>query len=118
MLRLLPGHLGTDEPAALAVRRIRLDGEDIREAGRAIGHDFLAGAAPFQEHVQMRALVFDFLASWSLMLTDWADRSQETIAHWPEQSPHERREAALAVIADRLRDLGLVESSAAATART
>jgi hypothetical protein len=114
----LLGHPGTDEQAALAVRRIRLDGEEIQEAGRAIGNDFLDGAAPFQEHVQMRALVFDFLASWSLMLTDWADRSQETIVHWSEQSPQERREAALAVISDRLGDLGSVESSTATTAHT
>ncbi|GAB3881271.1 PadR family transcriptional regulator [Terrabacter terrigena] len=106
LLRLLFGHLGTDDQAALAVRRIRNDGERIQAAGRAIGMEFMERRAPFQEHVQMRALVFDFLASWSSMLIDWADRSQATMARWPEQSSQERHEAALAVIAARLPDSG------------
>lgn len=109
MLRLLLGHLGTHEQAALAVRRIRIDGEEIQAAGRGIGKGFLDGTAPFQEHVQMRALVFDFLASWSIMLTEWADRSQETMSRWPEQSAQDRQHAALATIAARLQDLGVAE---------
>jgi PadR family transcriptional regulator AphA len=105
LLRLLLGHLGTDEQARTAVQRIRADAEEIQAAGRGIGQGFLDGVAPFQEHVQMRALVFDFLASWSIMLTDWADRSQETISQWPEQSAQERKDAAHAIIAARLQDL-------------
>jgi DNA-binding PadR family transcriptional regulator len=105
LLRLLIGHLGTEQQAALAVERIRMDGEEIQAAGRGIGQGFVDGVAPFQEHVQMRALVFDFLASWSLMLTDWADRTQETMSRWPEQSAEHRRDAALAIIAARLTDL-------------
>jgi DNA-binding PadR family transcriptional regulator len=116
LLRLLVGHLGNDEQVLRAVQRIRADGEEVRQAGRVIGEDFLAGTAPFQEHVQMRALVFDFLASWSLMLTNWADRSQQTISSWSEQSPEERERAALAVIEARLVDLGADAAPSAARA--
>ena len=110
LLRLLLGHLGTGEQAALAVQRIRMDGEEVQAAGREVGQGFLDGVAPFQEHVQMRALVFDFLASWSLMLTDWADRSEQTMSRWAEQSDQDRQDAAVAIIAARLKDLGAKEA--------
>src|SRR4051812_6906933 len=110
LLRILLGHLGTDTHIAVAVQRIRADGEEIQDAGRQIGIEFLRGEAPFQEHAQMRALVFDFLASWSLMLTDWADRTQETLARWPEQTPTERQQAGLAITETRLRELGAADT--------
>lgn len=105
LLRLLLGHLGTDEQAALAVERVRLDGEELQAAGREIGQGFVDGVAPFQDHVQMRALVFDFLTSWSIMLTDWADRSEEVMSRWADMTAHERQDAAVAIIARRLEDL-------------
>jgi hypothetical protein len=102
---VLLGHLGTTDQVAAAVEQIRSDAKAIRDVGRTVGEEYMTGAAPFQAHVQTRALVFDFLTSWSTMLNDWAERSSKTLAAWPDQSPEERERSALQTTAANLAEL-------------
>ena len=105
LLRVLLGHLGTTDQVVAAVEQIRTDAEAIRDVGRTVGQEYVIGAAPFQDHVQTRALVFDFLTSWSTMLNDWAERSSRTLAAWPDQTPEERTRSALRAIGANLAEL-------------
>jgi hypothetical protein len=105
LLRVLLGQLGTTDQVKAAVEQIRIDAEAIREVGRTVGQEYVTGNAPFQDHVQSRALVFDFLTSWSTMLNDWAERSSKTLAAWPDQSPEQRERSALQTIRANLDEL-------------
>jgi PadR family transcriptional regulator, regulatory protein AphA len=99
LLRVFLGDLGTPEQLGVALDQVRADADAILDVGRAVAAEYLAGTAPFQDQVQFRALVFDFLSNHALMLRDWADRAEAAIAAWPSLSPAERETKAQAEIA-------------------
>jgi PadR family transcriptional regulator AphA len=99
LLRVFLGDLGTTEQLMVALEQIRADGDAILAVGRTVAAEYLAGTAPFQDQVHLRALVFDFLSSHALMLREWADRAEEAIAAWPDLSSSERQSRAQATIA-------------------
>src|SRR6476660_800317 len=94
-----------------ALDQVKADAEAIQAVGRSVGPKYLAGNAPFQDQVQTRGLVFDFLWNHALMLRGWAERAEVTIAEWDDLSPAQRNEAALAIIHGNLE----LEASDAAT---
>ena len=103
LLRVLLGGLGTDDSLRAAVNQIRADGQAILDVGRVVGPEYLAGTAPFQDQVTVRALVLDFLSHHARMLIDWADRAEATVSAWPNMTVDQRVEHALTVIRDNLR---------------
>jgi DNA-binding PadR family transcriptional regulator len=107
LLRIFLADLGTREQLQVALDQVRADAEAILTAGREVGPEYLAGAAPFQDQLHARALVFDFLWSHATMLRDWADRAEEQIARWDHLTPDERAEASLAVIRAHLANDGV-----------
>src|SRR5207248_10824789 len=102
LLRVFLGDLGTPDQLMVALDRVRGDGDAILAVGRVVADEYLAGTAPFQDQVHLRALVFDFLSSHALMLRDWADRAEAAIATWPDLSPSQRQKGAQAAIAAAL----------------
>lgn len=102
VLRVFLGDLGTTEQLSVALDQVRTDADAILEVGRVVAAEYLAGTAPFQDQVQYRALVFDFLSSHALMLREWADRAEAVIAAWPGLSESERAHRAQAAIATGL----------------
>jgi|SRR4051794_853120 len=102
LLRVFLGDLGTTEQLAVALDQVRADADAILEVGRAVATEYLAGTAPFQDQVHLRALVFDFLSSHALMLRGWADRTEATIDSWADLSAAERAKRAQATIANDL----------------
>ena len=100
LLRVFLGGLGTDDQLKAALAQVRADAHAILEVGRLVGAEYLAGTAPFQDQVHTRALVFDFLSHHALMLLDWADRAETTVAAWPTQTADARQRAALERIGD------------------
>ncbi len=92
------------EPAALlqAVRKVGIDGAEIREVGEPIGRSYVAGTAPFQDQVHVRAFVFDFLWSYSLLLTEWAERTARELERWPRMTVEQRRRRGQRIIAKRM----------------
>ena len=69
-------------PVRAALEQIRVDAESILAAGREVGVEYVAGTAPFQDQVHVRALVFDLLWNHALMLRQWADRTEASIRQW------------------------------------
>ena len=103
LLRVLLGTLGTDDELRAAIDQVRADGHAILDVGRTVGPEYLAGTAPFQDQVTMRALVLDFLSHYARMLIDWADRAEATVAAWLDQTADEQVEQALTTIRGNLR---------------
>jgi len=82
------------------------------DVGRQVAAEYLAGTAPFQDQVHLRALVFDFLSNHALMLREWADRTEATIATWPPLSRADRDSEARTAIAAGLARYPSVTSQA------
>ncbi|MDQ1396192.1 MAG: hypothetical protein QOG64_1451 [Acidimicrobiaceae bacterium] len=102
LLRVFLGTLGTDADLRAALAQVRADGNAVLDVGRVVGPEYLAGTAPFQDQVAMRALVFDFLSHHARMLIDWADRSEAVLDAWPDQSDAQRSEQSLRMIRENL----------------
>jgi DNA-binding PadR family transcriptional regulator len=95
LLRVLLADLAPHERLRASIERIRQDAAEILEQGRVVAPEYLAGTAPFQDQVHVRALVFDFLSHFALMLDGWSDRAEAAIEAWPELSAEERAARAL-----------------------
>ena len=102
LLRVFLGDLGTPDQLMVALDQVRGDGDAILAVGRVVADEYLAGTAPFQDQVHLRALVFDFLSSHALMLRAWADRAEEAMTAWPGLAPTERAARAQDAIAASL----------------
>jgi len=99
LLRIFLADFATPEQLHVAIDQVRADGDAILDVGRVVSTEYLAGTAPFQDQVHVRALVFDFLSSHALMLREWADRAEQAIHAWPRAAPRTRERAAKASIA-------------------
>src|SRR5262249_32812494 len=95
LLRVFLGTLATPEQLHTAIEQVRADGEAILEVGQVVGAEYLAGTAPFQDQVEVRALVFDFLSHHAQMLIDWADRADVAVGGWSKQDGQQRARAAV-----------------------
>jgi PadR family transcriptional regulator, regulatory protein AphA len=82
LLRILLADFSTREQLDGALAQLRADADAILSVGRTVGAEYLAGTAPFQDQVHVRALVFDFLSHHALMLRDWADRTARVFEDW------------------------------------
>ena len=102
LLRVFLGTLGRADHMLAAIGQVRADGQAILEVGSVVGPEYLAGTAPFQDQVAVRALVLDFLSHHARMLIEWADRAEVVLNSWPDQTDDERVEQALSLIADNL----------------
>jgi hypothetical protein len=75
----VPRRLRDAEQLDRALDQVRADADAILDVGRVVAAEYLAGSAPFQDQVHVRALVFDFLSSHARMLREWVDRTEPVI---------------------------------------
>ena len=94
LLRVLLADFGTLQQVRVALDQVRADADAILDVGRVVGDEYLAGIAPFQDQIHVRALVFDFLSHHALMLREWADRTERATEEWETVSPRGRERAA------------------------
>ena len=57
LLRIFLADFNTREHLDIAIEQVRVDASAILDVGRAAGAEYLAGTAPFQDQVHVRALV-------------------------------------------------------------
>lgn len=98
LLRIFLGDLADTDAMRGALDQLRRDAEAILSVGRRVSQEYLAGSAPFQDQVHLRAFVFDFLSNHALMLQQWADRTEATLNRWPRLSEEQRTNLALRTI--------------------
>lgn len=103
LLRVFLGTLGSVDDLRTAIVQVRADGHAILDVGRVVGPEYLAGTAPFQDEVTVRALVLDFLSHHARMLIDWAERAEATVDGWSDAGDDERVAQAVAMIASNLK---------------
>lgn len=99
LLRVFLARFGTRDDLLASLEASREDAASLLAVGQAIQREYLAGSAPFQEDVHLRAIVFDFLRSFAEMLEQWADRTQAEVAGWHDLSPDGKQARALEIIA-------------------
>jgi len=95
LLRVFLGDFTGVDGMRAALDQVRADADAILEVGRRVSAEYLAGTAPFQDQVVLRAFVFDFLSHHALMLREWADRTEASLDRWPRQSNDQQVRAAL-----------------------
>lgn len=93
VLRILLGRLASLDSLHDAVGQVRADAEAIISVGRVVASEYAADAAPFQDDVAYRSLVFDFLSSHAMTLLHWADRADAALTEMASQTPEEATEA-------------------------
>jgi DNA-binding PadR family transcriptional regulator len=98
LLRVFLGDLADTDAMRSALDQARRDAEAVLSVGRRVSDEYLAGTAPFQDQVHLRAFVFDFLSHHALMLQQWADRTEATLNRWPRLSEKQRTALALRTI--------------------
>jgi DNA-binding PadR family transcriptional regulator len=98
LLRVFLGDFADIEAMRIATDQARADADAILGVGRRVCAEYLAGTAPFQDQVHLRAFVFDFLSHHALMLRQWADRTEATLDRWPRLSDEQRINSALRTI--------------------
>jgi PadR family transcriptional regulator AphA len=84
LLRVFLADFATPQQLAAALNQIRADAHAILDVGRVVGPEYLAGTAPFQDQLHVRALVLDFLSHHARMLVDWADRTSAVLEQWSD----------------------------------
>jgi DNA-binding PadR family transcriptional regulator len=100
LLRVFLGNFGTREQLLAAIDRARADADDLLAVAHAVAGDYAAGTAEGQPHVQVRALVFDFLFHQADAIRQWSERAAAEVAAWEDDDePGARAERALARIA-------------------
>jgi PadR family transcriptional regulator AphA len=98
LLRVFLGKLGSAAEMRTAVEQVRADADAILAIGRTVGDEYRSGTAPFQDHVEVRAFIFDFLSHYALMLRAWADRTDTALERWEQQSTRRRERTAISLI--------------------
>jgi DNA-binding PadR family transcriptional regulator len=97
LLRMIFAPVGSPEQLLAALERVRLDAEELLGLAAGIRGEYLAGRAPFQAHIHVRAHVYDLLVSHGQALRNWAVRTAAAVRAWEELTPEARAERALAI---------------------
>jgi DNA-binding PadR family transcriptional regulator len=84
LLRVFLADFATPDQLTAALDQVRADAHAILDVGRVVGPEYLAGTAPFQDQLHVRALVLDFLSHHARMLLDWADRTSVVLEQWSD----------------------------------
>lgn len=98
LLRVFLGDFADTDAMRVALDQARQDAEAILSVGRRVSQEYIAGTAPFQDQVHLRAIVFDFLSHHALMLQQWADRTEATLNRWPRLTGEQRTALAIRTI--------------------
>ncbi len=101
LLRLFLADFATPEQLTGALDQVRADAHAILDVGRVVGPEYLDGTAPFQDQLQVRALVLDFLSHHARMLLDWADRTSGVFEQWTDPTV-DREALAVEIITSNL----------------
>jgi PadR family transcriptional regulator AphA len=101
LLRVFLGSFGTQAQLLAAIEQARADADELLAVADAIAADYAAGTAEGQPHVDVRALVFDFLFHQAEAIRAWSDRARAEVEGWADaDDPAARAEAGLARIAE------------------
>ena len=96
-----------------AVQSVNADAAELLAKAELVGQEYLDGCAPFQDRVRWRANVHDFLTSYAIMLSEWAQRTEQALDAWETCGEKEIDRHALDRIAADLARLAAIAPLAA-----
>lgn len=97
LLRVLYAPFGTTADLVASMERVLADANELLSLSHRIQTEYLEGRAPFQDHLHVRAHIFDFLTEHALTVGRWAERVLSEVAQWDELPPDVCHERALAI---------------------
>jgi len=113
LLRVLLADLGSPAQLRRALDQVEQDAQAILVVGRTVAAEYQAGTAPFQDHVHVRAFVFDFLTTHATGMLGWVQRTRATLDTWPGMDDAERDKRAVRTIVRQARALPDVKPASA-----
>jgi PadR family transcriptional regulator, regulatory protein AphA len=100
LLRVLLSPVGTKQQLLSAIDQAERDVQQLVDEVRPrIAREYLEGRAPFQQHVHVRAFIFDFLTDYGLVVRRWAERTRAEVVGWDDVGAGDKSERALEIIA-------------------
>jgi PadR family transcriptional regulator AphA len=103
VLRVMLAPFGRDEDLVATLRQARDEINGLLTFADRISDEYRDGRAPFQRFVQYRSIMHDFLLHYGQLIEDWAERSLERVAHWPEKTQAERDAEAVRIFDENRR---------------
>jgi len=97
LLRVMLAPFGRDEDLRAALLQTKADIADLSAMAAGIRTEYLEGRAPFQRHMIHRAMIFDFLSSFAVLVEEWAERSCDRLDGWANETEQQRTAAAFEV---------------------
>jgi PadR family transcriptional regulator AphA len=104
LVRVFLGNFARERDLIAALDQARVAATEMLETAYEVGREYVEGRAPFQEHVHVRAIVFDFLFSFGHMVRDWSERSAADVSAGARLDLEARRNLGRERIAHALRD--------------
>jgi DNA-binding PadR family transcriptional regulator len=98
LLRILLGDLGTTDQLRAAIEQIATDAADLLAVADSVAEEYLTGSAPFQDHVHVRALVYDYLVGHAQHQAGWASRAMAYVDQLDHADTTAKQEAGVAHI--------------------
>jgi hypothetical protein len=102
---VLLGDLASTTAIHAALDQVERDANDVLAVGRTVATEYQNGTAPFQDHVHVRAFVFDYLTTHATGMLDWVARTRAALAEWPHLNDTERAARAITRISEHARRL-------------
>jgi PadR family transcriptional regulator, regulatory protein AphA len=84
LLRMFFADNGSRDDALAALADTRAWAEERNELNRAVGRDYLEGAAPFQARATQTLLVGRFLTDYYRLVAEWSDWATAIVERWPD----------------------------------
>ena len=92
LLRVFFARFGTAPELRAALTRTRAQADELLSVADTIAREYHEGRAPFQDQIEVRALVHAFLADFGQTVRDWAEQAETEVASWDALTIEERRE--------------------------
>lgn len=102
LVRLFHAPFGTREDLLRALGDMQGEAQRMLGIARVVIPQYLAGTAPGQDEVHLRALLVDFLVSFAELVDAWSARSAKTVDGWSNLELDSKQAEALARIKSKL----------------
>ncbi len=107
LLRVFLSRFGAPEMLKKTLLKVEEDAGVLSLLGTNIAREYLAGTAPFQEEIEVRTFVFDFLVHYADLYKEWVVRTREELQLREGRSADERKKMALDLMRKNIAKLNL-----------
>lgn len=107
LLRVFLSRFGAPETLKKTLLKVEEDAGVLSVLATNIAREYLTGTAPFQEEIEVRTFVFDFLVHYADLYKEWVVRTREELQLREGRSADERKKMALELMRKNIAKLNL-----------